>query len=183
MGAGTRMSADERRVAVLRVAREEFGLSGFSGASTEAIARRVGVSQPYLFRLFPTKKAMFLATVNDCFDRVQALFEEVAEGLTGEEALKEMGRSYKSLLDDKATLQMQLQMWAAACDDEDIRQLARERVSGLWRQVMRLSGEDDQRVMQFMAAGMLLNVMAAMDLPRVREQLGEALTGLSDPSV
>ena len=83
MGAGTRMSADERRVAVLRVAREEFGLSGFSGASTEAIARRVGVSQPYLFRLFPTKKAMFLATVNNCFDRVEALFDvEASSALT-----------------------------------------------------------------------------------------------------
>ncbi|WP_197945927.1 TetR/AcrR family transcriptional regulator [Phytohabitans suffuscus] len=74
------MSADERRVAVLGAAREEFGLSGLSGASTEAIARRVGVSQPYLFRLFPTKKAMFLASVNDCFDRVRALFEEAAAG-------------------------------------------------------------------------------------------------------
>jgi AcrR family transcriptional regulator len=175
------MSADERRTAVLRAARQEFGLSGLNGASTEAIARRVGVSQPYLFRLFPTKKAIFQATINECFDRVQALFEEVAEGLTGEEALKEMGRVYKTLLDDKATLQMQLQMWAAACHDDEIRHLARERVSGLWRQVARLSGADDQRVMQFLAAGMLLNVMAAMDLPRIREQLGEALTGLSDP--
>lgn len=182
MGTGTRMSADERRLAVLRVAREEFGQGGYNGASTEAIARRVGVSQPYLFRLFPTKKAMFLAAVNDCFDRVQALFEEAADGLTGEEALKSMGRAYKSLLDDKATLQMQLQMWSAACQDDDVRQLARERVGELWRLVMRLSGADEQRVMQFMAAGMLLNVMAAMDLPRVHEQLGEALTGLTDPA-
>jgi hypothetical protein len=113
---------------------------------------------------------------------VQSLFEGAAEGLTGEEALKEMGRAYKTLLDDKATLQMQLQMWAAACDDDEIRELARDRVSRLWRQVVRLSGADDQRVMQFLAAGMLLNVMAAMDLPRIREQLGEALTGLSDIS-
>ena len=156
-------------------------MGGLNGASTEAIARRVGVSQPYLFRLFPTKKAIFLATINECFDRVHALFEETAAGLTGEEALKEMGRAYKTLLDDKATLQMQLQMWAAACHDDEIRHLARARVSGLWRLVGRLSGADDQRIMQFLAAGMLLNVMAAMDLPRITEQLGEALTGLSDP--
>jgi AcrR family transcriptional regulator len=175
------MSAEDRRVTVLRAAREEFGMSGLNGASTEAIARRVGVSQPYLFRLFPTKKAIFLATINECFDRVQVLFEESAAGHTGEEALQEMGRAYKTLLDDKATLQMQLQMWAAACHDDEIRDLARARVSELWRLVGRLSGADDQRIMQFLAAGMLLNVMAAMDLPRVQEQLGEALTGLSDP--
>ncbi|WP_173083827.1 TetR/AcrR family transcriptional regulator [Phytohabitans rumicis] len=172
------MSADERRVAVLRAARVEFGLGGFSGTSTDAIARRVGVSQPYLFRLFPTKKAIFLATINDCFDRVELLFDEAAEGLTGEEALKAMGRAYKSLLDDKATLQVQLHMWATACHDDEVRELARRRVAALWAQATRLSGEDDQRIMQFLAAGMLLNVMAAMDLPRVREQLGEALTGL-----
>lgn len=166
---------------MLSAGREEFGLSGFNGTSTEAIARRVGVSQPYLFRLFPTKKAMFVATIHDCFDRVQALFEEAAEGLTGEAALQEMGRAYKSLLDDKATLQMQLQMWAAACHDDEIRQVARDRVSGLWRQCRRLSGADDQRLMHLLAAGMLLNVMAALDLPRIREQLGETLAGLSDP--
>jgi AcrR family transcriptional regulator len=175
------MSADDRRATVLSAARQEFGLSGLNGASTEAIARRVGVSQPYLFRLFPTKKAIFLATINECFDRVHVLFEQTAAGLTGEEALQEMGRAYKTLLDDKATLQMQLQMWAAACHDDEIRDLARARVSGLWRLVGRLSGADDQRIMQFLAAGMLLNVMAAMDLPRITEQLGEALTGLSDP--
>ncbi|MDQ7910548.1 helix-turn-helix domain-containing protein [Phytohabitans sp. ZYX-F-186] len=175
------MSAEDRRVAVLRAAREEFGLSGLNGASTEAIARRVGVSQPYLFRLFPTKKAIFLASINHCFDFVESLFEETAAGLTGEEALKEMGRAYKSLLGDKATLQMQLQMWAAACHDDEIRQLARDRVSRLWRQVVRLSGADDHRVMQFLGAGMLLNVMAAMDLPGIDEQLGEALTGLAEP--
>lgn len=175
------MSAVERRAAVLRAARDEFGLGGYIGTSTEAIARRVGVSQPYLFRLFASKKAIFLATINDCFDRVEALFDEAAEGLTGEEALMAMGRAYKSLLDDRATLQMQLQMWATACHDEDVRQLARRRLGGLWRQAVRLSGADNQRVMQFMASGMLLNVMAAMDLPRIREQLGEALTGLSDP--
>ncbi|MGN9905974.1 TetR/AcrR family transcriptional regulator [Phytohabitans sp. LJ34] len=175
------MSAEERRITVLRAAREEFGASGLNGASTEAIARRVGVSQPYLFRLFPTKKAIFLASIENCFDHVRAIFDEAAEGLTGEAALQEMGRAYKTLLDDKATLQMQLQMWAAACHDEEIRQLARERVSALWRQVAHLSGADDQRVMQFLAAGMLLNVMAAMDLPRIREQLGDTLAGLSDP--
>jgi AcrR family transcriptional regulator len=174
------MSAEQRRAAVLRAARDEFGMGGFSGTSTEAIARRVGVSQPYLFRLFPTKKAIFLATIDDCFNQVEGLFERAAEGLTGEEALKAMGRAYKTLLDDKGTLQMQLQMWSTACHDDDVRALARRRVSGLWRQAVRLSGADDQRIMQFLASGMLLNVMAAMDLPRIREQLGEALTGLSD---
>src|SRR3954464_5108374 len=107
-----RMPADQRRQAVLRAARIEFGMGGFVGTSTEAIARRVGVSQPYLFRLFPSKRAIFLAVIQDCFDRMVEIFETAAGELTGEDALVAMGRAYNDLLDDRALLQMQLQMWS-----------------------------------------------------------------------
>jgi AcrR family transcriptional regulator len=178
-----RMSAAERRIAVLHAARIEFGAAGYSGTSTEVIARRVGVSQPYLFRLYPSKKAIFLAVIDDCFDSLERLFEQAAEGHTGEEALSAMGRVYNAQLDERPILQMQLQMWASACSDAEVRQVARRRMAGLWAQAGRLSGADDHRVMQFMASGMLLNVFAALDLPRIKEQLGEALTGLSsDPT-
>ncbi len=173
------MSAAERRESVLRAAQIEFGSGGYAGTSTEAIARRVGVSQPYLFRLFPSKKALFLATMQHCFDGLRDLFDATGRGLTGEAALTEMGRAYNALLDNRDALQMQLQMWAAACQDEEVRELARRRLGEIWLQVERISGAEDMRVMQFMASGMLLNVFAALGLPRIREQLGEALTGLT----
>jgi AcrR family transcriptional regulator len=174
-----RMSADQRRASVLRAARIEFGQGGLTGTSTEAIARRVGVSQPYLFRLFPNKAAIFLAVLEDCFDSLEAMFLESAGELTGEAALQAMGRAYNAQLDNREILQVQLQMWAAACQDEAVRQVARHRMGRLWQLAERISGADSQRVMQFMASGMLLNVFAAMDLPRIKEQLGEALTGLA----
>src|SRR5215470_10265179 len=116
------MRAEDRRELVLEAARVEFGRHGFEAASTEAIARRVGVSQPYLFRLFPSKKAIFLAVIEDAMSSLYRMFEEAAEGLTGEEALVAMGRAYNSLLEDRSRLQVQLQMWAVACQDEDVRQ-------------------------------------------------------------
>jgi len=173
------MSADERRETVLDAAMIEFGLGGFEGTSTESIARRVGVSQPYLFRLFPSKRAMFLASVERCFDRVQTMFESSADGLTGEEAFHAMGLAYNGLLDDRPVLQLQLQVWAAACHDAEVREVTRRRMGGLWTTAQRLTGADDQRVMQFMAAGMLLNVMGAMDIARIKDQLGESLAGLA----
>ncbi len=173
------MSAERRRELVLDAARIEFGQRGYDVTTTEAIARRVGVSQPYLFRLFASKKAIFLAAMASCFDRLEAMFDAAADGLTGEDALMAMGRAYNALLDDRATLQMQLQMWAMACHDAEVRELARTRMARLWQQAERLSGADSTRVMQFIASGMLLNVFAAMELPRIKEQLGEALTGLS----
>lgn len=172
------MSADERREVVLRAAMIEFGLGGYVGTSTEAIARRVGVSQPYLFRLFPSKKALFLATVERCFTRITAMFEVAAAGKTGEEALMAMGAAYNGLLDDRGLLQMQLQMWATACQDDEVRDAARRGMSGLWATSARLSGADEDRVMRFMASGMLLNVLAAMDLPRIKEHLGDQLNAL-----
>jgi AcrR family transcriptional regulator len=180
MAGSVRMSAEERRRSVLHAARIEFGAGGYSAATTDAIARRVGVSQPYLFRLFPTKKAIFLATVEDCFDQLEKRFEDAAEGHAGEDALIEMGKSYNALLDDRAILQMQLQMWAAACQDDEVRAIARRRMGRLWRLVGRLSGADEQRVMEFMARGMLLNVYAAMELPRLKGLLGPALSELFD---
>src|ERR1041384_7959406 len=114
--AGTvRMSADERREAVLKAAQVEFGAGGYAGTTTEAIARRVGVSQPYLFRLFPSKKAIFLATLEDCFDRLEALLAATTVGGAGEEPCGAGGRPYNALLDARALLPMQLQMWAPAC--------------------------------------------------------------------
>jgi AcrR family transcriptional regulator len=169
------MSADDRRESVLAAALIEFGIGGYMGTSTEAIARRVGVSQPYLFRLFESKKALFIATIVQCFDRIVALFEDASAGKTGDEALNAMGAVYNGMLDDRAVLQMQLQMWAAACQDSDIQEVTRRHMGRLWETVQRLSGSSDERVMHFTAAGMLLNVMGAMDLPRMKDHVGELL--------
>jgi AcrR family transcriptional regulator len=171
------MSADERREAVVAAARTEFALGGYDATTTEAIARRVGVSQPYLFRLFPSKKALFLAAMEDCFASIERLFLDSANGLAGEDALMAMGRAYNALLDDRPLLQMQLQMWAMACRDPDVRDDARAGMARLWQRVEQISGADSARIAQFLATGMLLNVFAAMDLPRIKEHLGEALTG------
>jgi AcrR family transcriptional regulator len=171
------MSADSRRELVLDAAQTEFAHGGYESTTTEAIANRVGVSQPYLFRLFPSKKAILLAAMERCFVRLEAMFGEAAENLTGEAALVEMGHAYKKLLNDRSILQMQLQMWALACGDAEIRELARDRMNRLWEQVKRLTGAGDARVTQFVAGGMLLNVAAAIELPRLTDHLGESLTG------
>jgi AcrR family transcriptional regulator len=171
-----RMSADERRESVLNAAMIEFGIGGYVGTSTQAIADRVGVSQPYLFRLFESKKALFIATAERCFDHVNAVFVDAGEGLTGEESLAAMGAAYIGMLENKAVLQMQLQMWAAAGQDPDIQNVTRRHMGRLWQTAQSISGADDDRIMRFTADGMLLNVMAAMDLPRMKKHLGKLLS-------
>jgi AcrR family transcriptional regulator len=164
-----RMPAAERREMVLDAALGEFSVHGLAGTSTEDVARQAGISQPYLFRLFPTKKALFLALVDRCFRRVRDAFTDAAGDLTGEEALMAMADAYELLLEDRTLLLLQMQAYAA-CDDPDIRTATRAGFKKLWEQVERLTGLPFQAVVDFFAVGMLMNVAAAMDLPSVDER-------------
>src|SRR5437763_12762474 len=93
-----RLSAAERRDDVLDAALVEFAERGYEGTSTEDIARRAGISQPYLFRLFGTKKELFKAASARCFRETLEMFQRAAEGLRGQEALSAMGDAYMGLL-------------------------------------------------------------------------------------
>src|SRR5487761_740933 len=106
-----RMPAAERRELVLEAAVAEFAVHGLAGTSTEDVARHAGISQPYLFRLFPTKKALFIELINRCFQRVQDTFIAAAGDLTGEDALMAMADSYTKLLDDRTLLLLQMQAY------------------------------------------------------------------------
>src|SRR6266404_2259865 len=100
-----RKTKDERREEILDAALEEFAERGYHGASTEEIARRAGISQPYVFRLFGTKKELFRAVAARCFRETLEMFQRAAEGLRGEEALQAMGNAYVNrLLNDRARL-------------------------------------------------------------------------------
>jgi AcrR family transcriptional regulator len=158
-----RMTADERRQAIIDAAMDEFGNGGLAGTNVEAIARRVRVTGPYVFRLFSTKKALFLACVEVCFAETQDAFESAAAGLSGEHALQAMGRAYGELLKDRSRLRFQLQSYAA-CDDVDVRRLVRRRYGELVEFVESVSGADQSRISAFFATGMMLNVLAASDL-------------------
>jgi AcrR family transcriptional regulator len=166
---GRRMSADERREQVLEAAAVEFAAGGLAGTSTEDVARRAGISQPYLFRLFPTKKKLFIALVERCYQRVGATFAAAAEGLTGDAATEAMSNAYAELLRDRTMLLLQMQAYAA-CHDLEIREATRAGYKSVWELVERESGLPYDKVVEFFAYGMLLNIAAALDLPAVDER-------------
>lgn len=158
-----RQTAEQRREAVLDAARIEFARHGLHGASTDAIARRAGISQPYLFRLFGTKKELFLAVNDACFAETLDLFREAASGKSGEEALRAIGDAYRGLIEsDRTMLQGQLQSYAASVEDEDVRESSARGYGRLVDYVETVSGADPQTISAFFATGMLLNVLAAM---------------------
>src|SRR6266571_4472495 len=114
----TRLTADERRDDVIAAAMKEFAVGGYAGTSTQAIAQRVGVSQPYLFQLFRTKKDLFVAVVRSCFARTRAAFETSARSArettdAPDQVLHAMGLRYLGLLRDRQMLRLQLHAYAA----------------------------------------------------------------------
>jgi len=159
-----RKSKEERREEILDAALNEFAERGYHAGSTEEIARRAGISQPYVFRLFGTKKELFRAVAARCFRETLEMFQRAAEGLRGEEALHAMGNAYvERLLTDRARLRLQMQAYAA-CDDPEICEAVRQGYGDLVTYVERVTGLEPTAVSTFFAQGMLLNVFASMGL-------------------
>ena len=166
-----RLTAAQRRDEVLEAALAEFAAGGLHGTSTEAIAARAGISQPYLFRLFATKKDLFLGCYALACDRVRAAFRSAAEAVPADaepqDRLRAMGQAYEGVLADRDLLRIQMQAYVAATADPDIRAAARRTYADLLALVEEASGADDESVLRFFATGMLLNVTAALDLGSV----------------
>src|SRR5438132_7208069 len=93
-----RQTAEERREQIIRAAIPVFAERGYAGASTDEIARRVGLSQPYLFRLFNTKRELIMACIERCFAETEAVFVDAARGLDGEAALHAIGDAYLDMI-------------------------------------------------------------------------------------
>jgi AcrR family transcriptional regulator len=170
-----RRSKEERREQVLDAALEVFADRGYHGASTEEVAQRAGISQPYVFRLFGTKKGLFCAVTSRCFRQTLEIFQRAAEGKRGEEALRAIGAAYRQLLEhDRTYLRSQMQAYAA-CGDPDIRDVVRNGFGDLVSYVERVSGADAATVSRFFANGMLMNVLASMHLSDPTEAWAQRL--------
>lgn len=165
------MSAEERRESVLRAAITEFARGGYAGTATSAIARRVGVSQPYLFRLFPDKRAIFLAAAKRCTEEIRGALERVADGLPPEEAYDAMCLAYLDLIADRDLLMFQMQMYVAVHvaetgGDGEFGEQIREAWTGLWDSVFLMLGADEDMIGSFFSNGMFINVTLALGFPQ-----------------
>ncbi len=170
MKATTRISKEERRREIVEAATREFALGGLHGTPVEAIARQVGVSQPYLFQLFGTKKELFIAAVRRTFERTVATFRtaaaEAGDDADAHGVLMAMGVAYQGLLADRSLLLMQMQSYVAS-EDEEIRDVVRDEMLRLVSFVQSASGAPEAAVREWLAYGMLMNVVATMDLTEV----------------
>ena len=153
-----RVPAAQRRDALIDAAVEEFAHGGLHATPVDRIARRVGVAQPYVFSLFPTKRDLFIAAVQRGFERTIAQFMSAPEP-----TLESIGDSYLELIAaDRNLLTLQLHGYTAACEDEVIAAHVREAYARLVTTVQDRTGASDDEMAEFSAHGAWLTVQAAM---------------------
>jgi AcrR family transcriptional regulator len=172
----TLSTAEDRRETILEAAERVFAARGLHGTPTIEIAKAAGISQAYLFRLFPTKSELFMALVRRCNERIYRTFADAAAAAkaAGQPAMDAMGASYETLLADRNLLLNQLHAHAA-CDDPEIRDEMRRGFAQLVELVERESGADADTLRRFFAHGMLLNVLTAMSIAEVDEHWAQVL--------
>lgn len=173
-----RRTAQERRAAIVDAASYEFARGGFDGTPAAVIARRAGVSQPYLFRLFGTKRNLFIAAVQAGSERMRRVMLRAAgEGAKRGDALTGVRTALLSLLQERTLLLLHLQAFAA-CDDRDIRAVTRAEFGETHRVLASATGAPERLLRSLLAEQAMLSAAAAMDLPSLCGDSGIDRIGL-----
>ncbi|MGW7104293.1 TetR/AcrR family transcriptional regulator [Streptomyces sp. NPDC054838] len=172
-------TADERRETVLRTAIGAFAARGYWGTTTTEVAKAAGISQAYVYRLFPNKELLFTAVVEHCFVQVRASLERGAADAGGgspEAALKAMGDAYAKLITNNDLMLIQLHAQAAAVSEPAVREAVRRGYARLVEYVRGASGGTDAQVQEFFALGMLCHLIVSMGAEEVDAPWTRALS-------
>lgn len=177
----TLSTAEERRESLVAAALPIFAEQGYRATSTVAVAKAAGISQAYLFRLYPTKADLFVAAYDDARAQVVALLTRAAdEAGDGIEPLEAMGRAYGEMLEsERDLLQIQLQAQVVA-DEPKIAAAAQRMFRDLYALASERSGADEDELRGWFAQGMLMNVMAAVGAPELKTRWSESLCKQDD---
>jgi AcrR family transcriptional regulator len=170
----TRRTAEERRADVLDAALIEFATYGLHGASTVNIAARAGISQPYVLRLFGTKKALFLETVAMARELIETAWKRALAAAPAEatphERLMALGEAFQSVTARAEVLRLLLQAYSAAADDE-VREKCQAAMRGLFDWVREATGVSAEATQAFFANGMLIMVGVSIGAPESLDQV------------
>jgi len=161
------MSGDARRDEIVAAAVRLFAEHGYAGTTTDAVARAAGISQPYVVRLFGSKRALFVAVVDYAFDEIAGALARVPRTPSPDERLAVMLEAYREITDRDELALVIVQAVGVAVDDEQVRGVVQGHVRALHKTVWSAAGGDTDRVRAFFGVVMLLNAVAAIDVPEL----------------
>jgi len=158
------MSKEDRWDQIVDAASRVVAVSGFAGTTTDAVASAAHVSQPYVVRTFGGKQALLEAVAERCAERIVATFRGAPTEGDPQECL---GVAYLELMHDRRNLMVLMHSFTSG--DPAVARRARACLGEVFAIVRERLGED-RAAADFVAQGMLLNVLMAVD---ARDHLDE----------
>jgi AcrR family transcriptional regulator len=195
-----RLSATERRAAVLDCACQIFSKVSYQGATTAEIARTAGVTEPVLYRHFTSKRELYLACLTEAWSECREMWEaEIAS--EGNPALwvSAMGKSYLAAKDKRGYVaNLWVQALTEASEDPEIRRYVKRHmrevhdfVAGVIRKAQETGGilpdrDPDAEAWIFIALGLLGTVSKRLggpvedDFPKIFATRRQWMTGFAE---
>jgi AcrR family transcriptional regulator len=156
------LTAEDRQDQIVEAAMRAFAEGGYAGTTTDQVARLAGVSQPYVVRRFGSKHALFLAAYDRAVDALAEAFRQVKAAGGGRE---EAGRAYAGLIDNRQILLVLMHGFASGADPQ-VGPRVRERFAEIVRVLQETIGADADELRDFLARGMLINTLIALQIPQ-----------------
>jgi AcrR family transcriptional regulator len=164
----TRMTASQRAQQIIAAATSAFAAGGYAGTTTDQVARLANVSQPYVLRIFGSKRDLFLAVTKHACDHVQQAFRasvaELPDTAEHSERMAKLADAYLKLATDRDQLLVMMHAFLAAADPI-IGPCIRAIMIDVYRLVRELGRADPAQARDFLARGMLINTLVALDMP------------------
>lgn len=174
-----RSTAEAQRARVVSHAVHVFARTGYHATPVTDVAVSAGISAAYIFRLFPGKLGLFVAAVDHCYEQMRGAMQEGAKAApddgTPEQVLGAMADAYVALIRDRDLLMLSLHAQSAS-EVPEIRQAVQRGVGEVVSTVTVLSGAEAPAVQQFMAVGLLCQLIVTADLDRVPADWARTLT-------
>lgn len=169
------MSARERREQILRAAGEVFGRHGYTGATTDQIARAAGISQPYVVRMFGTKEALFLEVLDRSRVALLDAFRQVLRSTParGQDLREMLGDAYVDLIRDRG-IHLPLMHGFLQGTDPVVGAAARAGFLDIWRFLRAEGGFSAEAATAFLGHGMLINVLLGLGMPAAADADADA---------
>ncbi|MBR7741863.1 TetR/AcrR family transcriptional regulator [Phycicoccus sp. BSK3Z-2] len=173
---GDSSKSDARRNAVVASAVRQFAARGFYGTSTGQVAAGAGISQPYVYRLFRDKTALFVAAVDHVSNVLARAWEQAGQRADGNPLdVARLLASYGAVVEDPRTVRF-LMHANCAVDEPDIAEALRRCYA---KQVDTLTalGLTPEEMREVLGAGLLANVVVGLGLAHSDAEWAKAMSG------
>ena len=176
MARAQRLPAQERRRRIIESARAVFAASNYWKVGTADLAKAAGVSEPALYRYFPSKKELFLSTLKEAAPKLLDIWQRIASEVEDPiETLWSIGISYYDHLNNRSAPMKLLFQALVEADDPDIRLALRRNFASFVRFFREIIDDGKRRGLvrpeldtevvawRFLSTGLTLDVIHLLD--------------------